>query len=407
MEDLQLKFNQYLRGKFDDLEELYASKFVLAVSGGVDSMVMLDLFKKEFDPDNLVVAHLDHMIREDSKGDLEVIKRYCIQNQIKFVNESIDVKKFPGNIEANARQIRYNFLEKVRRDYSCNWIVTAHHIDDQAETIFMSTMKGAFVSGMSGIDFMDLDRKLIRPMLFASKSDLQNYSKVRGISFVLDSTNDDLSYDRNFLRKDIFPRLDERFSGFAERISEMGYFYRELEEYLLERVDKWAEGYCVLKDYGWEIEVKDFKSLPGFMRFMVLQKLTMQRKDLKMSRANFADIDDMIERSQSGKMKKVGDFNVYIFEKKLLISRMDLEELSEWYWNKCIQEFKSEVDNIKDSLVSFEDGMKVMVEYGPKHGSKEVPLKDFLKQQNVAWFFRKGVPVLLNESGLVEKCWVL
>lgn len=407
MEDLQLQFNQNLRKKFDDLESLYSSKFVLAVSGGVDSMVMLDIFRKEFDNENLIVAHLDHLIRDNSSEDMDLVRRYCLEHSLKFVGDSIDVGQFPGNLEANARQVRYNFLEKVRRDYSADWIVTAHHIDDQAETIFMSQMKGAFVRGMSGIDFKDDDRKLLRPFLFVSKKQIQKYAKDRGVSFIVDHTNFDTKYDRNFLRNDVFKKLEGRFEGFAERMADLADFYRDLDEYLFERVDKWIEANFDLKDYGWVSSLSKFNQLPGFMKFMILQKLTQQRYDLQMSRANFADIEDMLERGNSGKMKKVGSYNIYIYGEKILVSKYDLDELNDWYWNECLNEFKGELFDKKDSLVSFDDGMKVLVKYGNNDSSKEVPLKDFLKQQNVPWFFRKGVPVLLDESGLVDKCWVL
>lgn len=407
MEDLQLQLSQNLRKNFQDLESLYDSRFVLAVSGGVDSMVMLDIFRKEFNSQNLIVGHLDHMIRERSSDDMELVKRYCFEHDLKFVGEGIDVSQFPGNLEANARQVRYNFLEKVRRDHAGDWIVTAHHIDDQAETIFMSQMKGAFVRGMSGIDYKDDDRRLLRPFLFASKKQITKYAKERGVSFVFDETNADSKYDRNFLRNEIFTKLESRFEGFAERMSDLADFYRDLDEYLFERVDKWIEANFDLKDYGWICDLKKYNELPGFMKFMVLQKLTQQRYDLQMSRANFADIEDMLDRGNSGKMKKVGNYNLYIFGDKMLISKKDLDELNQWYWNECIQEFKDELFDKKESLVSFEDGMKVLVEYGNNQSSKEVALKEFLKQQNVPWFFRRGVPVLLDKNGLVDRCWVL
>lgn len=389
------------------MDELQGFKYVLAVSGGVDSMVMMDLFMNEFGSENLVVAHLDHMIRKNSQDDMMVVKKYCVENGIEFVGEGIDVTKFPGNLEANARQVRYNFLEKVRRDYGGDWVVTAHHLDDQAETIMMSSLKGSFVSGLSGMDVVDKDRRLLRPMLFVRKEDLVNYSKVRGVSFVMDESNRDLKYDRNFLRHDIFPKLEERFTGFIERYSEMADFYGELDEYLFERTSKWIEGNCDLKDYGWCFELDDYLELPTFMRFMVLQKLSMQRVELKMSRANFSDIDDMLRRGASGKMKEVGDYYLYVFNNNVLVSRYEKEELEEWYWNKCFVEFKEEIFERKDEVVPFTDGMKVVVEYGVEHGKKEVALKQFLKQQNVPWFFRRGVPVLLNKIGMVEKCWVL
>jgi tRNA(Ile)-lysidine synthase len=396
-----------MRKYFEDMNQLQGFKYILAVSGGVDSMVMLDLFFQEFGSDQLVVAHLDHMIRPDSGADMEVVREYCAERQIEFVGERIDVTKFPGNLEANARQVRYNFLEKVRRDYGADWIVTAHHLDDQTETIMMSSLKGSFVSGLSGMDVVDEGRKLLRPMLFVRKQDLLNYSKVRNVRFVVDETNRDVRYDRNFLRNDIFPKLEERFPGFVERYSEMADFYAELDLYLHERADKWVDNNCDLEDYGWTFERDDFLELPAFMRFMVLQKLSMQRVDLKMSRANFSDIDQMIFRGNSGKMKEVGDYYVYLYEGSLLVSRYDIQELQDWYWAKCLREFNDEIEAVKDDVVPFCDGMKVVVEYGNEHGQKEVLLKQFLKQQNVPWFFRKGVPVLLNKIGMVERCWVL
>ena len=409
MFDLSGKFKNFLKLNMIDQFNWQNHKFVLAVSGGVDSMVLLDLFCLGFETEQIIVAHVDHGIREESKSEREFVEGVCRDLGIKCVSTRIDVPKLQGNLEANARLVRYNFFEQARKDYGADWIVTAHHANDQIETILAGFLKGTFIKGLAGMEFMLKKKSLLRPLLFAEKKDLEFYAKEKGLRWVIDESNNDNKFDRNFLRNEIVPSLENRFEGLTQRLLESGQFYRELDEYLLDKVDRWIAENGRLKDYGWEIDLRSYAKSANFLRFIILQKLSGQVEQLDMGKANFGDIDEMLLRGNSGRWKEIGQKFLYVFDQKILVSNMDLKHLEDYYFDLVCKNFQDEMVNIKSRLLRFEDGMKVKVSFGDKlkGGEKEVLLKEFLKQQNIPWFFRKGVPVLLAENGLVDKCWVV
>lgn len=406
---LQERFKEFMKLNMLERPNWQNQSYVLGVSGGVDSMVLLDLFCLGFEAEQIVVAHLDHGIRLESSDEREFVETVCRDLGVRCVAQKIDVTKLPGNLEANARQIRYNFFEQVKRDYNCDWVVTAHHANDQAETVLSAFLKGAFIKGLSGMEFLNEQRGVMRPLLFAQKQELEDYAKSKSLRWIVDQSNFDSTYDRNFLRNEIIPDLEERFEGLVNRLNEATSFYRDLDDYLLEKVDRWIGEHGKLENFGWVIDLRSYVKSPNFLRFMILQKLSGQVEQLDMGKANFGDIDDMLLRGNSGRWKEIANKFVYIFGQKILVSNMELGQLENYYFETVSHRFADELAEVKNQIVRYEDGMKVEVSYGDngKGGEKEVLLKEFLKQQNIPWFFRKGVPVLLDKKGLVERCWVL
>lgn len=407
--DFQTRFKDYMKLNMLDQPNWQNHKYVLGVSGGVDSIVLLDLFGLGFNADQIIVAHVDHQIRPESKNERLFVENFCRELGVKCFATSIDVTKIPGNLEANARLVRYNFFEQIRQDNAAEWIVTAHHADDQTETVVAGFLKGTFIRGLAGMEFMLKSKSLIRPMLFAEKTEIVNYAKQKKLSWVVDGSNFDSKYDRNFLRNEIIPQLEDRFENFGSRVNEAAVFYRELDVYLKDKVERWIAENGKLQDYGWVIDLRAYVKSPNFLRFMILQKLSGQVEQLNMGKANFGDIDDMLLRGNSGRWKEIGDKFVYIFDQHILVSNFGLSDLEEYYFGLVCKNFADELGGLRDKLLRFEDGMKVEVSFGDinKKNTKLVALKDFLKQQNIPWFFRKGVPVLISDNGLVDKCWVV
>ena len=119
---------------------------VIGVSGGVDSMVLLDLVHKFHPVENIVVAHFDHALRwAESDGDRDFVVNFCKNNDIQCESTKVDIagitKEKKASLEAIARQERYNFLERIRAQYNGKYILTAHHADDQMETIILNMIK--------------------------------------------------------------------------------------------------------------------------------------------------------------------------------------------------------------------------------------------------------------------------
>jgi len=186
----------------------------VAVSGGVDSMCLLALFqslKSEYDL-TLYALHFEHGIREKrSHLDAQFVKNYCKKHDISFLMESKDVvaysKETKTSIETAARNSRYAFFEKCSKKLKLHSVALAHHMEDQAETILLSMIRGAGSKGIIGMTAYR-NPNYIRPLLDVSKKDLMLFSKQNDIPFVTDETNFDISYSRNRIRQNVIVELE-------------------------------------------------------------------------------------------------------------------------------------------------------------------------------------------------------
>jgi tRNA(Ile)-lysidine synthetase-like protein len=176
---------------------------VLAVSGGVDSVVLLDLFSKQSDT-GLIVAHFDHGIRNDSDDDRLFVAQLAKKYDLPF--EYGEAKLGSGASEALARKERYEFLKNVKAKYKAKDIVTAHHQDDLLETAIINLKRG---TGRRGLSSLRSHENLQRPLLGVSKADLIAYAKIQGLVWREDETNTDPSYLRNYIRHQILPKFNK------------------------------------------------------------------------------------------------------------------------------------------------------------------------------------------------------
>lgn len=189
-------------------------KYILAVSGGVDSMVLLDLLVKQANSSQpraksstgyieLVVAHFNHGIRLDSAEDEKLVAAVAKKYKLPF--EVGHGKLGSEASEEQARTARYNFLESVSKKHGAKGIITAHHQDDLIETALINMFRGTGRAGLSAIR----NSKVYRPLLDISKSEILAYAKRNKIQWREDSTNSDTRYLRNYIRTKIMPGLSK------------------------------------------------------------------------------------------------------------------------------------------------------------------------------------------------------
>ena len=176
----------------------------VALSGGADSVALLYAMAelKEEYSFSLSAAHLNHNLRgEESDRDEEFCKKTCEKLGIPLITESVDVKKEAEesgeSIETAARRIRYDFLSRV----SSGKIATAHTADDNLETVIFNLSRGTDLAGLCGIP--PVRDNIIRPLIFCTREDIENYLKEKGASYCTDSTNNEDIYKRNFIRHNI------------------------------------------------------------------------------------------------------------------------------------------------------------------------------------------------------------
>ncbi len=220
-------------------------KLVLGVSGGPDSIVMLDILN-EINKDekinlnfNIIVVHVNHMIREDAKDDEIFVKDFCKKNNIEFFSKSIDVKKLAHTnkigLEEAGRIARYDFFEEVLQQTNSNKIAIAHNKNDKAETIIMNLMRGSGISGLKGIE--EKRGKYIRPLIECQRDEIENYCKQRNINPRIDSTNFSNEYTRNKIRNIVIPYIKKEFNpNIIDILDRLSTLVKEEDEYIENQV---------------------------------------------------------------------------------------------------------------------------------------------------------------------------
>ncbi|WP_303917779.1 tRNA lysidine(34) synthetase TilS [Draconibacterium sediminis] len=192
-------------------------KILLAISGGIDSMVLLHLFERsEFE---YGIAHCNFRLRGDeSDGDEAFVREQVEQHGTAAHFETFDTIEYASlkgiSIEMAARELRYGFFERIRKEYEYDCIVTAHHQDDLIETFFLNLSRKTGIKGLTGIK--EKKGKLIRPLLFASREDIEKYAAENSISYREDSSNNEVVFQRNFLRHKILPLFSELNPAFKK-----------------------------------------------------------------------------------------------------------------------------------------------------------------------------------------------
>jgi len=180
-------------------------QIITAVSGGKDSMTLLYSMSRIADRlnVNINVVHVNHHLRHNSNNDQILVDKFCTQLKINFILDHLDpATKLKGESpESWARNHRYAALERIRKEIDADWIFTAHHGNDQIETILFHLSQGTGISGLRGIH--DNQGHILRPMLCFSRSDIDQYAAEMNIPWVDDSSNLDKSIPRNNLRHNV------------------------------------------------------------------------------------------------------------------------------------------------------------------------------------------------------------
>ena len=210
---------------------------ILGVSGGADSVALLDLLASlDVLKLHLVVAHLNHCLRGyESDGDEQFTASLARSYGLEFKTCRVDIKALMAetgsSLEETARNARYNFFEKLRLEYNAAAIATAHHSDDQAETFLLRLLRGAGSSGLGCIPFKD-NRSVIRPLLDISRHEIIEYLHKRKLRWREDSTNSDTELLRNKIRHELLPLLETYNRSIRKQLNITAAQMRQNEEML-------------------------------------------------------------------------------------------------------------------------------------------------------------------------------
>lgn len=212
---------------------------VVATSGGPDSMVLLDILCKYKDKLNLkiIVAHVNHNVRDESDDDERLVENYSGYQQLIFENMKI-TQVINKNFEMTARKIRYDYFEKIIKKYNASYLLTAHHGDDLIETILMRISRGSTLKGYKGISLETMKNgyTIIRPLLYLDKEDIIKYADLHNIKYAIDYTNNLDEHTRNRYRHNILPFLKSENKNihlkYKQFSSELSMYDEFVENYL-------------------------------------------------------------------------------------------------------------------------------------------------------------------------------
>lgn len=238
---------------------------IVGVSGGRDSMALVHALIHQRPDLKIIPAHVNHGLR-DSADDDALFTRGMMQ---RWGLECEFFKPRPpetGNVEEWGREKRYEFFEKLLKKHRADFIFTAHHQDDDFETMLLHVLRGTRVKGLAGM--APIRGKLIRPMLYTSGTEIGAYIEEHQIPFRNDPTNDDDRYMRNFLRHKIIPVLNHVYPGLAERWQTQKPYWNDLQVMLESGALNFMHEFLDPKD---GLHREAFKKLPYPLRATVLE----------------------------------------------------------------------------------------------------------------------------------------
>lgn len=407
---------------------------LLAVSGGKDSMTMLDLFnyfKYELKL-NLVVCHFNHSLRDDADRDEKFVKTQCEKYGLKFYSKKEDVLLYSNenklSTEEGARFLRYKFFDEVKRIENLEYIATAHNKNDLAETVIMRILRGTGINGLIGIQSERGD--LIRPILNFSRDEIEKYIEENNIPFVEDKTNFEELYLRNKIRLNLFPILKNEYNprilDAISRLSNIAFDYSTISrEYIASKEGllwEFNKEKILVYIEKLKLQSRSFRNIMyrEFFEFIskdpdgINYKIIEEIDNFIFSKTGkYIEIKNVVFKIEYDKLL-IYDKNIFEnLEMKFYFENLDFSLYSTKFFDIIIEqssfeEFKNLKQN-KDLLFinkKYLDSLKIRnkengdfleLEFGKKK------LKDIFIDEKVSKDIRKNIPIFEIENNIV---WV-
>ena len=304
-------------------------KIIVAVSGGPDSMCLLDVLRKlkEKLKIEIVVAHVNHSIREEADSETLYIKEYCNKHDIEIYIKKENVielaKKDKIGLEEEGRKVRYKFFDEVLEKANANKIAIAHNMNDKAETVLMNIIRGSGSLGLKGIE-PKRDEKYIRPLIEIQRSEIEEYCRINKLDPKHDKSNDDNTYTRNRVRNVLIPFLKENFNpNIINGINKLSIIMTEEQNYLEKIVNNiYNDVKIEEKPKTIVLELKKFNKEDVYIRkrllFLAINKLFNNTKNIE--KIHIDDIIKLCERNIGNKyLTPNKNTKVYINKGKIFI----------------------------------------------------------------------------------------
>ncbi|MBT2620663.1 tRNA lysidine(34) synthetase TilS [Chryseobacterium sp. ISL-6] len=252
--------------------------YLLAVSGGADSMVLVSLFHNlglDFE-----VAHINYKLRgEDSDLDQKVVQDFCEKNHIKFHLYEVSEKdnKPENSIQLWAREIRYHFFKLIQEKENLDFLVTAHHLNDQLETFIINLSKASGITGLSGIPAND--NKILRPLLSFSKQEIYAFAKDNNIQYREDASNKKSDYLRNKIRNEIVPKLMETNDHFLENFKKTSSYLNQTKDFVQKQIQEIENNLLIFNKDHKILSKEKLNQESDFVKFEILKKYGFNQEE--------------------------------------------------------------------------------------------------------------------------------
>ena len=395
-----------------------SDKIAVATSGGVDSMVLCHLLLAL--DISFVVLHCNfHLRGEDSDGDARLVKTFAEKNQLEFEQIDFQTREYAAenrvSIQMAARELRYDWFKKIRKEKNIDWIATAHHLDDDIETILINLGRGTGIRGMAGIP--DKSNGFIRPLLGFTKEQIIAFAKDYAVKWREDDSNQEAEYLRNYLRLKVIPiwknEVPDLEVGFLNSKNHITQSLQIQKDYLqLVKKEVWREG-----DFGVVIDLKKLQEFPNSSA--LLYELLFAY--------GFTEWDDVynLMDSQSGKMvlspthRLIKDRDSFLLAEKknksnissvLLIDSQQVKSLSAVLEKISAKAFKLEANHtifVAEKKLRFPLQLRLWKPgdfFYPAGMTGKKKLSKYFKDQKYSILEKEAIWVLCSEDKIV---WVV
>lgn len=305
-------------------------KIVIGVSGGPDSITLLTCLNKykEKGKYEIVVAHINHLIRKDSTEDEKFVENVCKEMEIKCYIKREDIlkiaKETKRGTEEVGRKIRYDFFDEVAKKEKANKIAIAHNMNDNAETILLNLIRGCGLSGLEGIGAKEYN-KYIRPLIDCKREEIEAYCSKYKLNPRIDSTNKENIYKRNKIRNELLPYLKELNPNIIQNLSRLSKIVKNEKEYINSETKKVYNKITKQSLGKIEMELKDFQKLNTALKEnLVIYAITKLLGDARnVEKVNIDDIIEMADKNIGNKYMEINkNLKILIKNKKIIFTSL-------------------------------------------------------------------------------------
>ncbi|MBI5214904.1 MAG: tRNA lysidine(34) synthetase TilS [Ignavibacteriae bacterium] len=407
---------------------------VVAVSGGIDSMTLLNILVRLQKDWNfqLCVAHFNHKLREEeSEEDEAFVKQTAERLNLPFYSKSAKTNELSeGNgksIQVVARELRYDFFQQLRLSLGYHKIATAHNANDNAETVLFNLLRGSGVKGLCGIPSARSEAGIIRPLLFATREQIRHFVEEHSITYREDSSNKKTDYSRNLLRHHIFPILHQTINpNLTETLNRNSELFSMLESYLTVQSVEWKKQ--LLTSVSGEEIIVDRELLSKQHEFVQYQFLHTLAKEFSHSEVSFETVREMlaIASSETGSWCPIDEHSMFYRDRnhvvvarqpnsenfQVLVSPPEHIHRDEFDF---VTSFVPEANFSANRSIEFIDASKLgkdILLRNWKNGDWFIPLgmnekkklSDYFIEQKVPRFKKQSIPILTSDENIVWVC---